>query len=433
MTPTRFFSMILLSVLFISGDLAAQNMVISQSHENGIYHSGDPIYVKLFLSGKKTDSVTVSTRRNYSTSTTRQTLACKGDSLQIFSETAATTGSIIFDVTTKTDTMSLGLLVDPEKLGLSTKRPKDFEKFWKAEKKQLRALAFEIQSTPLNEITKGYSVFNMEINCTGPKPVRGYYAKPDNAKPGSLPIVLFVHAAGVSGNWCRSEPGNALRYAQMEKGAICFDLNAHGMLVAQPEAYYKDLEKNELYNYSQTGLEDRATVYFHGMYLRLMRTLDYLTQQPEWDGKRILVIGESQGGGQALAAAGLDPRVTAVVASVPAMCDWGKTINGSKGGWPNPFSTKNDQAKMLAAVPYYDAAHLLKGSKATIVTEIGLIDFTCSSESVYTAINQAGGEKIIYPVPFRAHQLAQMSAANRTFWDKNIGSAKENFIRDYLK
>jgi cephalosporin-C deacetylase-like acetyl esterase len=407
--------------------------VIKQSNESGIYHSGENIRLKILLTNRNADSVTVSTRRNYSALASKQILAYKGDSLLIFSETASTTGSIIFDVTTKTDTASLGLMVDPEKLTLSTARPKDFEKFWKEEKKQLRALAFEINSTPLTEIAKGYSVFNMEINCTGPKPVRGYYAKPENARPGSLPIVLFVHAAGVSGNWCRSEPGNALRYAQMEKGAICFDLNAHGMLVGQPEAYYKDLEKNELNNYSQTGLENRATVYFHGMYLRLMRTLDYLTQQPEWDGKRILVIGESQGGGQALAAAGLDPRVTAVVASVPAMCDWGRTINGSKGGWPNPFGTKNDQSKMLAAVPYFDAAHLLKGSKATIVTEIGLIDFTCSSESVYAAINEAGGQKIIYPVPFRAHQLSQMSAANREFWDKNIGSAKDAFIREYLK
>jgi cephalosporin-C deacetylase-like acetyl esterase len=433
MAHKRFFANLLAFILLISGGIAAQNIVIKQSNESGIYHSGENIRLKILLTNRKADSVMVSTRRNYSSLASKQILAYKGDSLLIFSETASTTGSIIFDVTTKTDTASLGLMVDPEKLTLSTARPKDFEKFWKEEKKQLRALTFEINSTPLTEITKGYSVFNMEINCTGPKPVRGYYAKPENARPGSLPIVLFVHAAGVSGNWCRSEPGNALRYAQMEKGAICFDLNAHGMLVGQPEAYYKDLEKNELNNYSQTGLENRATVYFHGMYLRLMRTLDYLTQQPEWDGKRILVIGESQGGGQALAAAGLDPRVTAVVASVPAMCDWGRTINGSKGGWPNPFGTKNDQSKMLAAVPYFDAAHLLKGSKATIVTEIGLIDFTCSSESVYAAINQAGGQKIIYPVPFRAHQLSQMSAANRDFWDKNIGSAKDAFIREYLK
>jgi cephalosporin-C deacetylase-like acetyl esterase len=289
----------------------------------------------------------------------------------------------------------------------------------------------EVKAEPLVEISKGYSVSNMEINCTGPKPARGYYAKPMNAKAGSLPIVLYVHAAGVSGNWCRSEPGNALKYAKMGNGAICFDLNAHGMLNGQSEQYYSDLEKGELNNYSQSGLEDRSTVYFRGMYLRLMRTLDYLTQQPEWDGKRILVIGESQGGGQALAAAGLDPRVTAVVATVPAMCDWGRTIFGSKGGWPNPFGTKNDQQKMLKAVPYFDVAHLLKGSKATIVTEIGLIDFTCSSESVFGAVNQSIGKKIIYTAPYRAHHMTQN--IYKETWNQTITLLKENFIKDFLK
>ena len=404
---------------------------MKQSNENGIYHAGENIHVKIFLRDPKTDSVSVTIRRNYQKQTERKNFVNKGDTLLVFSEKAASSGSIIFEATTQTDTAGLGLVTDPEKLTISTQRPKDFDDYWANEKKQVRSLAFDIKSTTLKEIDRGYSCYNMEINCTGPKPVRGYYAKPDNAKPGSLPIVLFVHAAGVSGNWCRSEPGNALRYAKMEKGAICFDLNAHGMLNAQPEAYYADLEKNELNNYSQTGLEDRATVYFRGMYLRLIRTLDYLTQQPEWDGKRILVIGESQGGGQALAAAGLDSRVTAVVATLPAMCDWGRTLTGSKGGWPNPFGTKNDENKMLSAVPYYDAAHLLKGSKAIIVTEIGLIDFTCSSESVLAAINQSDGKKIMYPVPYRAHHMSQPAYAD--LWNKTVAQPKDAFIREFLK
>lgn len=426
----RFLATLFVLTGFISV-ISAQSIVIKQSNESGIYHSGENIRVKLFLADLKADSVSVTIRRNYNKQTERKNFAYRADSILVFNEPASVTGSIIFEATTKTDTAGLGLVVDPEKLTVSTPRPKDFDLFWANEKKQLHALAFDIRSTPLKEITKGYNCYEMEINCTGPKPARGYYAKPENAKPGSLPIVLYVHAAGVSGNWCRSEPANALRYAQMGKGAICFDLNAHGMLVGQSEEYYKDLEKNELNNYSQTGLEDRATVYFRGMYLRLMRTLDYLTQQPEWDGKRILVIGESQGGGQALAAAGLDPRVTAVVATVPAMCDWGRTISGSKGGWPNPFGTKNDETKMLAAVPYYDAAHLLKGSKATIVTEIGFIDFTCSSESVYAAINQSDGKKIVYPVPYRAHHMAQPAYTDT--WNKNIAEPKEAFIKDFLK
>ena len=184
---------------------------------------------------------------------------------------------------------------------------------------------------------------NIEINCTGPKPARGYFAKPAIAAPKSLPIVLLVHAAGVKGSWCRSEPGNAMKYAMM--GTLCFDLNAHGMLNGQPEEYYADLEAGELKNYYLQGLTNRDDFYFRGMYLRLMRTIDFLTKQPEWDGKRILVIGESQGGGQALAAAGLDKRVSAVVAIVPAMCDWLGPLADHEGGWPQPLKADAAQGR----------------------------------------------------------------------------------------
>ncbi len=123
---------------------------------------------------------------------------------------------------------------------------------------------------------------------------------PDSAKPKSLPIVLYLHAAGViSAPWVRSEPENAIRYAKMGKGALSFDLNAHGMLNGQPDAYYDSLQNTVLKNYAYIGLENKKDNYFRGMYLRLIRTLDFLTKQPEWDGKRILVIGQSQGGGQA--------------------------------------------------------------------------------------------------------------------------------------
>jgi cephalosporin-C deacetylase-like acetyl esterase len=54
-------------------------------------------------------------------------------------------------------------------------------------------------------------------------------------------------------------------------------------------------------------------------------------------------------------------------------------------------------------IPHFDTAHLLKDSKATIVVEIRLADITCPSTSVYAAINQAKGQKIIYPVTYREH------------------------------
>lgn len=203
------------------------------------------------------------------------------------------------------------------------------------------------------------------------------------------------------------------------------------MLNGQPQEYYDQLEAGELKDYAYQGMESREDYYFRGMYLRLMRTLDFLCQQPEWDGKRILVIGESQGGGQALAAAGLDKRVTAVVASVPAMCDWTGPLAGRKGGWPNAIGYNMGNEMVLDATPYFDAAYILKGSKATVFTEIGFIDSTCPSTSIYAAINQSKGEKIVIGVPYRGHHLNQKSYQKE--WEEEAFKPRMKFIADFLK
>jgi cephalosporin-C deacetylase-like acetyl esterase len=217
----------------------------------------------------------------------------------------------------------------------------------------------------------------------------------------------------------------------MGHGALSFDLNAHGMLNGQPNSYYENLEYGELKNYAQIGLESIDDIYFKGMYLRLIRTLEFLKKQPEWDGKRILVIGESQGGGQALAAAGFDSSVSAVVAIVPAMCDWGGLLVGRKGSWPYPFATAYNQEKMLSVLPYFDVAHILKGSKAKLFIEIGLIDTTCPATALFAAINQAKGEKMVFTVPYRGHHMNQ--SAYKEIWEKEVSQPRSAFIEDYLK
>src|SRR5674476_561480 len=263
-----------------------QNIELKQTNESGIYKTGQKVLVTLFLKDHATDSVSVKIRRNHREQLSEQKFKFIGDTLLIFNETMNAPSSIIFEAGTKSETASIGLIVDPERFMPSTKRPKDFDQFWRNEKKALRALPIDVKEVSVRESGNGYNCFDMEINCTGPKPARGYFAKPVMANSKSLPIVLLVHAAGVKGSWCRSEPGNALRYAKMGNGTLCFDLNAHGMLNGQTEEYYANLETGELKNYYLQGLESKNDNYFRGMYLRLIRTLDYLTSQPEWDGKR---------------------------------------------------------------------------------------------------------------------------------------------------
>ena len=412
--------------------LQAQTFKLTQNHPDGLYQSGDRIQYSIVLSSGNRDSIFLNVKKNNNQTILKKSIFPEKDTLVVFDESFDEPCSVFIRAEMNHTGKSIGSVVEPFKLKPGTAHPKDLQKFWKNEKNELHALKLEVVQKKMETIQPGFVCFDTELNCTGPKPARGYFAKPENAKAKSLPIVLLVHAAGVKGSWCRSEVVNAVRMAQMGKGALCFDLNAHGMLNGQPDEYYNNLEAGELKEYFLQGFENRNDIYFRGMYLRLIRTLDYLTQQAEWDGKRILVIGESQGGGQALAAAGLDKRVSAVVATVPAMCDFGGTLVNRKGGWPQPFEQKGDQSKMRNTLPYFDAAHLLKKSKAQIVVEIGLIDNTCPSTSIYSAINQAKGKKTIYPVSYREHSWPNQEERELD-WDKNVNGKKDAFIADYLK
>jgi cephalosporin-C deacetylase-like acetyl esterase len=409
----------------------SQDITLSQTNKSGIYTKGQKIAVKAFAENLAGDSLHIKVFKNNNQLLSQKAILIGKDSLLIYESSFGKPCSIIVETSAKGENASLGMLVDPDKLKPGAKCPNDFESYWNNLKKSLNALPMDIKKAVVmgTESDNGYSCEEIEVNCIGPKPVRGYFAKPEKAAPKTLPIVLLVHAAGVKGSWCRSEPRNALIYAKM--GSLCFDLNAHGMLNDQPESYYEDLENGELKTYWLQGLKNRDEVYFRGMYLRLLRTIDFLTKQPEWDGKRILVIGESQGGGQALIAAGLDQRVSAVVAIVPGMCDWFGSLDGRMGGWPQPFETDASKKEMLKALPYFDAANILKDSKAIIYAEIGLIDMVCPSTSVYTALNQANGQKIIYAVPYRPHHQPEGSLAKT--WQEDFYKPRELFIRNYLK
>ena len=411
----------------------AQTAILKQSHENGIYKSGDKIRVSAYSTNQEPgDTLWVKVLQNNTELILQKAIVPANDSLVIFESSFKKPCSVIVEAKMKGNKQLIGMIVDPQKIKPGTKSPKDLKKYWATEKQALKALPLDVKFGKNESSEFPFVCFDTEINCTRPKPARGYFARPTKAAPKSLPIVLLVHAAGVKGSWCKSDPKEALRYAKMGKGVMCFDLNAHGMLDGQPDEYYNNLEAGELKNYYISGLENRDDFYFCGMYLRLIRTLDFLTKLPEWDGKRILVIGESQGGGQALAAAGLDSRVSAVVATVPAMCDWGGTLVGRKGGWPQPFEQPGDMKKMKSVLPYFDTAHLLKDSKATLVVEIGLVDNTCPSTSVYAAINQAKGQKIIYPVTYREHTWPT-AEQRKNNWDSMVFNPKNVFVENYLK
>lgn len=290
----------------------------------------------------------------------------------------------------------------PTKIGLSLPVPDDFDTFWAEQKKQLAAVPLEPQLTRV-DAPKGsgdVECFDLQVKCLGDAPVSGYFARPANAKPKSLPAILWVHGAGVRS----SAIGNAVQGAK--NGMLSLDINAHGIPNGKPNEFYTELNNGRLKDYRAAGRESRETSYFRGMFLRLVRAIDFLTSQPEWDGKIVAVVGHSQGGGQALAAGGLDTRVTLIASGVPAICDHSGRAAGRINGWPKLVPDGADgkpDPRILEASRYVDAVNFASRCQAEAILSVGFVDATCPPSSCYAAFNALCGPKEMLNEPLMNH------------------------------
>jgi cephalosporin-C deacetylase-like acetyl esterase len=294
-----------------------------------------------------------------------------------------------------------GAAIDPLEIKPSLPVPADFDSFWSAQKEKLARVPVNPRLTPVTSAA-GVEVFDLQADCVG-APVSGYFAKPTGAKPKSLPIILTVQGAGVRS----SDRAGATDWAK--RGFLAMDINAHGIPNGKPDAFYTDLANGELKDYRVRGRDSRETVYFLGMFLRLVRALDFLTSQPEWDGRTVVVHGGSQGGAQSLVAAGLDPRVTFFAAMVPAMCDHSGGVVGRISGWPKLVPNGPDgkpDPKILEVARYYDAMNFVTRTKAAGIVTVGFIDTTCPPSSVYAAYNAIRGPKEIFNDPPSTHAIS---------------------------
>lgn len=284
---------------------------------------------------------------------------------------------------------------DPLQIKPSMPVPEDFDAFWTAQKAALAKVPLKSTLTPVTTAVKGVEAFDLQVECLGGKPVSGYFGRPQGAKPKSLPAILHVHGAGV-----RSSGLGSVSWALNEGGMLSLDINAHGIPNGKPAEFYTALQNGELKDYSKSGNKDRETVYFKGMFLRLIRAIDFLTAQPEWDGKTLIVFGSSQGGFQALAAAGLDSRVTFICAGVPAGCDHTGSQANRISGWPkivpNGPDGKPDPAALQAS-RYFDCVNFATRAKCKgAAVTVGFIDTTCPPNSVYAAYNALSVPKTIH-------------------------------------
>ena len=276
--------------------------------------------------------------------------------------------------------------------------PDDFMEYWNAQKAELAKVPMDAQLTPVEVKTPDVEVYDITLANVNGAHVHGYFGKPKGNGP--FPAVMRIPGAGVG--------SASLGYAEQmaAKGFLVMSISVHDLPNAQPTQFYKDKFTGPLKGYYLQNRDNRDTYYFHRTVLGNIRSIDYLTSRPEWDHKHMVVNGSSQGGGMTLITTGLDSRVTAAAANVPALCDHSGRDFGRPSGWPQLAPVGDDgklDPQVLQVSRYYDAVNFARRIKVPVIFGVGLIDNTCRPTTVFSAYNMLQGSKKIDIAPLMGH------------------------------
>jgi cephalosporin-C deacetylase-like acetyl esterase len=277
-----------------------------------------------------------------------------------------------------------GAGVEPEKIK-GFPEPEDFDAFWARQKAALARVPLKAKLVEAPSNNPRVLAYDVKVDCAGGKPVSGYLTKPKGAAAKSLPAQVVFNGYGVY---------SAKIITATDK--MVFNVNAHGIENGRSAEYYDRLNNGELqgYGYRIEMISNPETAYFKGMMLRAVRALQFMKSLPEWDGKNLIVYGSSQGGFQALVAAGLDGDVSRCIANAPWCCDIGGVRLGRLRDWRPPYTD---------ALRYFDAANHAKRIRCKTSIKAGLGDYTCPPSGLTVLYNNINALKEIEYIQGATH------------------------------
>jgi len=282
----------------------------------------------------------------------------------------------------------IGAMFAPDKIRAFPARPADFAAYWAQCRSKLDAVAPKASLTPVpvpDKLQKQVDCFSVEVACLGNQPVRGYLAVPKGAHPKSLPAIVEYQSL----YWGDANKDVAIGRAAKHQ-AISLSASWHGLPTGHDRTYYEQQSKRWYTPWN--GDSDRDTWFWHDVFYRVLRALDFIKSRPEWNGRNLIVCGGSAGGIQTIAAAALDSQVTLALVSVPAFSDFQGFKVGRDYGpvcYRSPAGLerlKNDP-RIQTMLSYHDAVNFAPMIKCEIYVCTGFADELCTPSSVYAFYN----------------------------------------------
>ena len=283
--------------------------------------------------------------------------------------------------------------------------PADFDAFWSRTLAETRVFPIAAQFAAADFGLKLFDVFDLTYAGFGGHPVRGWFIVPKGAT-GKLPLV--IRYIGYGGG--RSLPLDHLVWPAAGYAHLVMDTRGQGSAWSPGDTADPVGSDPAHPGFMTRGLLHPDTYYYRRVFTDAVRAVEAGLSHPAVDGTRIAVVGGSQGGGISLAAAGLEPRIGAVMADVPFLCDFPRAVRIAPrdpyGEVSRYLSIHRDQvATAFETLRYFDGVCFAGRIKAATLVSVAQMDTICPPSTIYAAYNAlAAADRTITDYGFNDHE-----------------------------
>lgn len=386
--PQRVFRGVWRALIALAGPsalTAAAAVTVTPDHANGIYQIGESIQWTVAWHGPNPAPRARYTLKSGGLTLVREGELCFADGPATLTASLAEPNTLLVEIAwPEGDQVARargGAVAAPERIAPAAPPPPDFDAFWRTRTEELKHVPINPRLVERSSDRPGVRYWQVRLDNVAGSHVQGQLARP--ATGDELPALLILQYAGVYGlkrEWVTERAA---------EGWLTLNILAHDLPVDQPEQFYAAQAAGPLKDYWKTGNDDPGSSYYLRMYLSCLRAVDYLQSRPDWNGRTLVVMGTSQGGQQALALAGLRPRVvSAVLALVPAAGDMLAPDVGRAPGFPRWYfqTDGRDPAGVREAGRYYDPANFAHWITCPVLIGLGLRDEELAPASSVLAV-----------------------------------------------
>jgi cephalosporin-C deacetylase len=279
--------------------------------------------------------------------------------------------------------------------------PGDFDEFWSATLAEAAAHPLDARFTPVPTRLATVEVYDVSFAGYGGQRIAAWMIVPAGAT-GPMPTV--VEYPGYTGG--RGMPHDSLFWSAAGYAHLVVD--CRGQINSEtPDLGVTGAAQSG--GLVTRGIDDPAGYYYRRVFTDAVRAVDAALAFDRVDPARVLAVGGSQGGGIALAVAGLRDDLAGMISDAPFLCD---IVRCSTLTDDPPYAEiraflGNQRKKVDAArrtIGYHDGVHFAARGRAPALFSVGLMDTVCPPSSVFAAHNAWPAAKRMQTWPYNGHE-----------------------------